>query len=170
MVCSHLFRAPLGVPCFLRIFRLGLLLLWIGHGHAGDGVVSLAVEGSDFRATHEALVEAVEAEGLVVGAVIPFGRMLDRTAGAGEAVASPYAEAEIVKFCSAGIARQMVSEDPAQIAFCPLSVAIYVVAAEPDRVTMVYRATGGATPARAKADALLFRLVERAGELARLRW
>jgi uncharacterized protein (DUF302 family) len=158
------------VPCFLHFFRLGLLLLWMGNSHAADGVVSRVVEAGDFRSTHEALVEAVEAEGLVVGAVIPFGRMLDQTAGAREAAASPYVEAEIVQFCSAGIAWQMVTEDPAQIAFCPLSVAIYVTAAEPDRVTMVYRATGGATAARAKADALLFRLVERAAELARLRW
>lgn len=171
MVCSHLFRAPLGVPCFLRFFRLGLLLLlWISHSHAADGLVSLVVKGSDFRATHEALVEAVEAEGLVVGAVIPFGRMLDRTASAREALASPYVEAEIVQFCSAGLAWQMVSEDPDQIAFCPLSVAIYVMLAEPEQVMMVYRSPGSATAAHAKAEALLFRLVERAGELARLRW
>lgn len=170
MVCSHLFRAPLGVPCFLRFFRLGLLLLWMGQSHAAEGLVSLAVTGSDFRATHEALIEAVEAEGLVVGAVMPFGRMLDRTASAREVVASPYVEAEIVQFCSAGLAWQMVSEDPALIAFCPLSVAIYVTLAEPEQVMMVYRSLGSATAARAKADALLFRLVERAGELARLRW
>lgn len=170
MVCSHLFRAPLGVPCFLRFFLPVVLSAWIAHCHAVDGVVSRTVAGSDFRSTHEALIEVVEAEGLVVGAVIPFGRMLDRTAGVREAADSPYVEAEIVQFCSAGLAWQMVSEDPEQIAFCPLSVAVYVTVADPAKVTMVYRSTGSATPARAKAEALLHSLVERAVELARLRW
>lgn len=170
MVCSHLFRAPLGVPCFLQFFRLGLLLTWMANGHAADGVASRVVEAGDFRSTHEALIETVEAEGLVVGAVIPFGRMLNRTAGALEAAENPFVEAEIVQFCSAGLAWQMVAEDPGQIAFCPLSIAIYVTAADPGRVTMVYRSPGGATPARAKIEVLLFRLVERAGELAKLRW
>lgn len=170
MFSSHLFRTPSGVSCFFSLLLLIFLLARIDCSHAADGVVSRVVEAGDFRSTHEALVEAVEAEGLIVGAVIPFGRMLDRTAGALEAEMNPLVEAEIVQFCSAGLAWQMVVEDPGQIAFCPLSVAIYVTAAEPGRVTMVYRSTGGATPARIKAEALLFRLVERAAELARLRW
>ena len=158
------------MSCFFSCLLLAFVLAGIGCGHAAEGIVSRVVEAGDFRSTHEALVEAVEAEGLVVGAVIPFGRMLDRTASTLEAAAAPLVEAEIVQFCSAGLAWQMVTEDPVQIAFCPLSVAIYVTAAEPGQVTMVYRSTGSASPARAKAEALLFRLVERAGELARLRW
>lgn len=170
MVCSHLFRAPLGVPCFLRFFLPVVLSAWMAHCHAVDGVVSRTVTGSDFRSTHEALIEAVEAEGLVVGAVIPFSGMLNRTAGVLEGAGNPFVEAEIVQFCSAGLAWQMVAEDPAQIAFCPLSIAIYVTAADPGRVTMAFRSTGSATQARSKAEALLVRLVERAGELAKLRW
>lgn len=169
MFSSHLFRAPSGVSCFFSLLLIAFLLARIDCAHAADGIVSRVVDAGDFRSTHEALVEVVEAEGLVVGAVMPFGRMLDRTAGTLEAAMNPYIEAEIVQFCSAGLAWQMVLEDPGQIAFCPLSVAIYVTVAEPGRVTMAYRSTGSATPARAKAEALLFRLFERAGELARLR-
>lgn len=170
MFFSHLFRAPLGVPCFLRFALAVVLSAWIGHGYATDGVTYRTVEGSDFNSTREALIEAVEAEGLVVGAIIPFSGMLNRTAGALEGAGNPFVEAEIVQFCSAGLAWQMVAEDPAQIAFCPLSIAIYVTAAEHGRVRMAYRSPGGGTLARIKAEALLFRLVERAAELARLRW
>ena len=64
----------------------------------------------------------------------------------------------------------MVREDAAQIVFCPLSIAIYVPAANPSRVVVAYRIPGSGTPARAQAGDLLTRLVSRAARLARLRW
>ncbi|HLO62401.1 MAG TPA: DUF302 domain-containing protein [Azonexus sp.] len=128
-------------------------------------VVRQLVEGSDFRSAREAIYEAIEGEGLVVGNALPFGQMLERTGQA-----SPYQEAEIVQFCSASLARQMVGEDAGQIVFCPLSIAFYVTKANPSVVIMAYRAPGDETPAKVQAGTLLGRLVERAAKLAKLRW
>lgn len=161
MFSSHLFRAPLGVP----FFRLVCLLLACGSVRAEGEVVKQLVDGSDFRSAREALYEAIEGEGLVVGNALPFSQMLERTGQA-----SPYQEAEIVQFCSAGLARQMVGEDAGQIVFCPLAIAFYVTKANPSVVVMAYRAPGDESSAKVQAGALLGRLVERAARLAKLRW
>lgn len=163
MFSSHLFKAPFGVPFFL-------LLSWLvvcGTAYADNGVVRQFVEGSDFRSARDALYEVIEAEGLVVGNVLPFGQMLKRT---GDGQASPYVDAEIIQFCSAGLAHRMVDEDAGQIVFCPLAIALYVTVADPGVVVMAYRTPGDTSPARGQAGELLARLVERAGKLAKLRW
>ena len=159
----HLLAAPAVAPLFLR----GLLLFALLLGQATADVRVKALAGTDYPSAREALVESVEAEGLVVGAVLPFAGMLARTGGN---EASPYAEAEIVQFCSSVLARRMVREAPEQLALCPLSIAVYATKAEPGKVFYAWRTTGGATPARAGADALLGKLVERAAGLARMRW
>jgi len=170
MFSSHLFRAPLGVPFFLAVFAVALAV-FPGSATAAEGIAVTAIDGSDFQSAHDALVEAIEAEGMVVGAVLPFGEMLERTGKpARERDAGPYRRAELVQFCSAALAHKMVREDAAQIAFCPLSIAIYVPVANPSGVVMAYRKPGSESPARAQAGDLLERLVTRAARLARLRW
>ena len=163
MFSSHLFRAPCGVPVFL-CWALLLICLPL---QAADGIIRHRIEGGDFRSVHEAVVEVVEAEGMVIGQVLPFGQMLERT---GQGQANPYVEAEIVQFCSAALARRLVLEDSGQMALCPLSIALYVSVAQPGVVVLAYRATGGESPARAQADELLARLVDRAARLGKLRW
>lgn len=170
MFSSHLFRAPLGVPFFLAVFAVALAV-FPGSAGAAEGIAVTGIDGSDFQSAHDALVEAIEAEGMVVGAVLPFGEMLERTGKpAREHDAGPYRRAELVQFCSAALAHKMVREDAAQIAFCPLSIAIYVPVANPSGVVMAYRKPGSESPARAQAGDLLERLVTRAARLARLRW
>ena len=171
MFSSHLFRAPFGVPFFLAILALAAWTLSFGHARAAESVVTVEIGGSDFQSAHDALVEAIEAEGMVVGAILPFGEMLERTGRqAQEGKASPYRSAELVQFCSASLAHRMVDEDPGQIVFCPLTIAIYVTTADTSLVVMAYRAPGDESPARRQAGILLARVVGQAARLARLRW
>lgn len=173
MFSSHLFRGLFGAPFFLGLLRWLLIALafsLIPGVFAADDVRSQMVVGSDFAATREALVEAIEAEGLVVSAIIPFNAMLARTAGDLARPASPFAQAEIVQFCSAALAWQLLEEAAAQIALCPLAISIFTTTAEPERVVLAYRSPGQATAGRGRAEQLLQRLTGRAAELARLRW
>lgn len=162
MFSMHLFKAPFWVPFFL-------LLIASRAAFADDAIFRQSVEGGDFRSVHDALVEVIEAEGMVVAAVLPFGQMLMRTAEVSREP-SPYREAEIVQFCSADLAHQMVLEDAGQIVFCPMSIAVYSTVENPAEVVMAYRSTGGGSPARQKAERMLARLVARAQSLGRLRW
>lgn len=166
---SRRIAAPFGVPFFLRFFLAGLLCASL-CASAADDVSSHLLVGSDFKSAHDALIETIEAEGLVVSAVIPFNGMLARTAKDLAQEASPFAEAEIVQFCSSVLAWQMVAEDAAQLSLCPLSIAIYAKAVEPGKIMLAYRSPGRGSPARAKGDDLLRRVAARAAELARLRW
>ena len=151
----------------MPFFLLAGLLAISCQVAADSGTVVSTVDGSDFVTAQDALVEAIEAEGLVVGSVLPFGRMLERT-GAG--AVQRYRNAQIVQFCSAELARRMVAEGAAQIVFCPLAIALYVTDEKPDQVVLAYRSPGDGSPARRQAGALLARLVERAASLAKLRW
>lgn len=137
---------------------------------AADDLVTRRVTGSDFQSASEALIEAVEAEGLVVSARIPFNKMLERTAGAVAREGSPFANVEVVQFCSSLLAWQLLEEEPAQVGLCPLSITLYEMIGEAGQLTFVYRSPGSATAGRVKAGKLLQRLVDRSAELARLRW
>lgn len=135
---------------------------------AADDIASVVLPGSDFQAVREALIESIEEEGLVVSALIPFNDMLQRTAAAsGSSSVSPFTRAEIVQFCSSRIAWQLLTEDRAQIALCPLSVSIQQTRDAPGEVRLAWREAGGSSPGRIAADALLTRLIRRAEALAR---
>lgn len=167
---SSLNLAPFRAPFFVRLLLLVSAFFGaLASGYAEEVVVRTPLQG-DFAAAHEALVESIEAEGLVVGTVLPFNQMLERTADALDKSASPFVNAEVVQFCSSVLAWQLVAEDPAQMALCPLSVALYVEAGEPKKVTMAYRSPGRESPGKAKADDLLRSLIQRVAKLTRLRW
>jgi len=166
-------KAPRGEP-FLREIVVWLLaalaFCMIPDVFAGGDVVRRQLIGADFASAREALVEAIEAEGLVVGAELPINEMLARTASDLGKRDSPLAQAVTVQFCSSGLAWQLIEEDAAQVALCPLAISIYATKAEPGRVMLAYRSPGGATSGRRKAGLLLQRLLQRTAELSRLRW
>lgn len=173
MSVPNLLQAPSGAPFFLEIVRWVLMaaaFCLIPGVFAAEDVSATVVVGSDFSSAREALVEAIEAEGLVVSAIIPFNAMLARTARDLAHGASPFANAEIVQFCSSLLAWQLLEEDVTQLALCPLSISIFMTTAEPGKVILAYRSPGQATAARIKAEKLLQKLLKRGAELARLRW
>ena len=88
-----------------------LVFLWFtlpGSAMAGD--IHSATLVADFAVARESVVEATEEAGLVVTATIPFNQMLARTAADLGKSGSRYANAEIIQFCSARLAWQLVEE------------------------------------------------------------
>lgn len=159
----HLFGVSFGMPRFF-VFLLSFAIAI--SARAVDDVVTIPVIGSDYPAAREALIEVIEAEGLVVGSILPFDQMLQRTAG--QRTGMPFEKAEIVQFCSSGLAWTMVREAAEQLALCPLSIAVYAL--EAGKVVLAFRQPGNATPGRRQATALLGRIAGRTVEVARLRW
>ena len=143
------------------------IFLWLCalHGSALAGDIHSANLAADFAVARESVVEAIEGAGLVVTAAIPFNQMLARTASDLGKLGSPYANAEIIQFCSARLAWQMVEEDVGQLALCPLSIAVYSLPGE-SGAKLSWRSPGRETPGRAQADDLLRDLVGRARRLA----
>ncbi len=165
---SHLFKAFFGTPFFLRVACRNLLLAGFCLAQAAQviqaapDIPAQSVANHNFQSMHEALVEAIESEGLVISAVIPFGQMLERTAYDLNKPASPLAKAETIQFCSVRLAWILVEEDATQAALCPLSITLLATRAEPEKVILAFRALGKATAGRILADKLLQKLVNRA--------
>lgn len=165
MSSSWLIRASWWAPIFFLAASL-----WASSSRATDDVWTEASGGTDVVRVREALVEAVEAAGLVVTAVIPFNDMLARTAGDLGRKASPFENAQIVQFCSAKLAWQLIEEEKQQLAICPLSIVVYATVEAPKKVMLSYRLPGRLTAGRQMATQLLQRLVARTQELARVGW
>lgn len=122
------------------------------------------VAGGDYDLARQALVESIEAEGLVPGPVSQFGDLLKRSDAALGHGADIYERAEIFSFCSIAVSAQLVLEDPERIADCPLTIALYRRKGS-DEVRMAYRRREGATPGALAANRLLERIVGRSLEL-----
>lgn len=166
-------RALAGLPDFRRGVRRLPAALALAFAAAAAQAGEIAVRelpGSELALVREALVEAIEAEGLVVGATLRFDEMLARTRLEREAGSGPYRAAEIVQFCSSRVAWQLAEEAAQNLALCPMSIAIYVPRQRPNDVLIAWRSPGRESDGRAAGDALLRRLVERTAELARIRW
>jgi uncharacterized protein (DUF302 family) len=132
---------------------------------AGAGELQTLNLNADFQTAGEALRDAIEGAGLVVTAVMPVNQMLVRTAGDLGQGKSPFSDAETIQFCSARLAWELVSEDAAQLAFCPLALTLY---RQPGGVGSViaWRSPGRASPARIRGDDLLRNLANQARRLA----
>ena len=164
----HLFKASFGTPLFLRTTCHWLLLASFclaqvtQVSHAAPDIPVQSVVSSDFQFVHEALIEAIESEGLVISAVIPFGQMLERTAHDLNKPASPFVKVETIQFCSARLAWMLIEEDVTQAALCPLSITLLTTLAEPGKIILTFRSLGQSTAGRIQADKLLQKLVNRA--------
>lgn len=159
----------------LRSMALGLLLaasvLFPGLGPAAQasdraaGIVARSLEDIDYADVREALAEAIAEEGIAAPVVSHFADMLARTADDLGHRANLYAHAEILTFCSVGVAARLATEAAENIALCPLSVAVYALPGAPRTVTLAYRPPALDSAGGDAARALLARIVARAASL-----
>ncbi len=85
------------------------------------------------------------------------------------AATSAFSRAEVVEFCSAKLSRKMTDADPANVIFCPYSIALYSHADEPGRVHISYLqlskiGSERSRPVLLEVEALLQRIVNEAVE------
>jgi len=131
-----------------------------------DDIRQIAIAPGRYADAREALVDAIEGEGLIPAPPSRFGDMLARTGPALDQPAPIYAEAEVLHFCSARIAWQLARETPLNIAQCPLSMAIYTLPGEPDKVHLAWRTAIGNTPGALAANELLERIARQVSDNA----
>lgn len=110
---------------------------------------------NSFTDVRDRLVFAIENRGLVVSYTAHVGAMLERTSGDIGASRPIYTNAEVIEFCSATLSRATMEADPHNIAHCPYSIAVYVLARERERVYVAHRKLGTRNGADASRRALL---------------
>lgn len=160
-------------PAVARVLLMLVALMpaWaIGAGpDVVEAVVMHRVAGT-FIDLRERVVFAIEEKGLVVGHVARIGEMLRRTAADLKEPPPPYAEAEVIEFCSAALSRDVTRADSRYVAFCPYAVTVYSLEAEPGFVHVGYRrplapgANAALAAALQRADGLLAAIVASAIE------
>lgn len=142
----------------LRLAALLFALIASLGSALADEIRQLTLQPSRYADAREALVDAIEGEGLVPSPPSQFGDMLRRTGPALEQTRPVYEQGEVLHFCSARIAWQLARENPLNIAQCPLSMAIYTLPGDDATVRLAWRTAIGDTPGARAANELLARI------------
>lgn len=132
-------------------------LLWACFAHALNASASdtaIHSTANSFADVKDRLIFAIENRGLVVNYTARVGGMLERTGGDIGSSRPIYTNAEVIEFCSAALSRATMEADPHNIAYCPYSIAVYVLARERERVYLTYRRLGTGSGADASRRAL----------------
>src|SRR5262245_46193674 len=105
---------------------LCLALLALCGATRADDIRSRGLATRDYALARQALVEAIEDEGLVLSSVSDFGQMLRRTdPDVGHGAGGRFQHAEVFAFCSVRVAAKLVLEATERIAWCPLTITLY---------------------------------------------
>ena len=123
-----------------------------------------------FDEVRDDVEHAILAKGLVIDNTAYVAKMLDRTRKdvGSEKVLYADARGQAFTFCSAVVSRKSMEVDPHNIAFCPYSIVVYSIAAEPKKVYVAYRRallTNGSEASKTalqEVDALLDGIVREA--------
>ena len=130
-----------------------------------EGIMVEHFPGVPFADLREALADAIADEGLSAPVVSGFGAMLERTAPDLGHDPALYGDAEILSFCSAGVAARLVAEAREHIALCPLSIAVYSLPQTPRDATLAWRPPTLDSPGGDAVRALMARIVAGAARL-----
>jgi len=98
-------------------------------------------KSAKFEDVRDDLKLAIEAKGLVIDYQSFVNRMLERTGKDVGSARKLYLDAQAFVFCSAALSRKTMEADPANMAMCPYSIAVYTTAKEPGKVHVAYRRT-----------------------------
>lgn len=151
---------------FVFILLCSLMIIVPTHAAENDSDAVVYPSEQEYAWVYENLEAAILSRGLVISGVLHIGEMLERTGpdlGYNDAT---YLHAEAFEFCSATITQLMTRADPTNIGVCPFTVAVYVTAAEPETVYVVYHkpVIAQAPQAEAEAIALLDGIAREASE------
>lgn len=87
-----------------------------------------------FEDVRDDLTLAIEEKGLVIDYQSYVNRTLERTGKDVGSARKLYADAQAFVFCSAALSRSTMEADPANVALCPYSIAVYETVREPGTV------------------------------------
>ena len=93
---------------------------------------------SDYESAKTFLIDAIKGRGLVINNIGNAEAMLGRTAGAVGVNISVYKHADVVLFCKADLAHNLVVMSPHNIVLCPYSIAVYETQEKPGTIYYSY--------------------------------
>ncbi len=150
---------------FFRALGLSLLLV-CASAHADDINRKLRIAGAEYQIALESLEIAIQNQGLNISARHEAAKVLARTAKDLGHRPDLLLDGEILSFCSIRVGAILAAEDPHNIVYCPMSIAIYRVPDDPKAVYLAWRRLPGDTPGRNAANSLLQKIVDETADSA----
>lgn len=148
---------------FIR--RLALLLMVLAlPAHADDTTRKVRIPDADYAIALESLEIAIGNQGLNIAARHEAAKVMERTAQDLGHRPDILTHGEIVAFCSIRLGAQMTEEDPHNIVYCPMTVAVYQIPSDPEAVYLAWRHLTGETPAIKAVNALVQTIVDETAE------
>lgn len=157
----------------LWLFGAGMVLTMLSAGplvagdHANKAVQAYKAS-TDFEYVRENIHMAITNRGMLVSGTLHVSEMMNRTGSDLGYPENVFLKAESIEFCSALMSHKMISADPTNLVICPFTMAVYVLAAEPDQVYVAYREPALAGDAGEATEAVRAMLDEIAREAAEL--
>jgi uncharacterized protein (DUF302 family) len=151
----------------LRVLALCLAAV-CSLAQADDTTRKLRLPGSDYPIVLESLQIAIENQGLAIAARHEAAKVLARTAQDLGHRPDLFLDGEILAFCSVRLGAELAAEDPHNIVYCPMTVAVYRIPAEPDAVYLAWRPMPGDSAGNRAVNALLQRIIDETAESAGL--
>ncbi|QID17471.1 DUF302 domain-containing protein [Nitrogeniibacter mangrovi] len=145
---------------FIRLLALCLLALGCTLARADDATRRLRIADADYQIALESLQIAIVNQGLNIAARQPAAKVLQRTAKDLGHRPDLLLDGEILSFCSIRIGAMLAAEDPHNIVYCPMTVAVYRIPQDPTAVYLAWRHLPDDTPGRRAANALLQKIVD----------
>ncbi len=135
------------MPIHRRARSAVMVLLALVAGVAQLAVPAFSADGTRTYTKKQAvyldvlqdLRMAIEAKGLVVGAVGDLAMMLERTSPTLGIEGKIYSGADYLNFCSAPLAHKFAAADAANVGYCPFLMFIYETVKRPGEVVVGYR-------------------------------
>jgi len=122
-----------------------ILLLLTGQTHAvepitpADAPIVIYQSDETYDDLKDALVSAIEGQGIKITSTLHIGSMLARTAADTGLTDKIYAKAESLEFCSIPLSYKMSQAHPANMATCPLTLSIYQKAGDATSTYIAFR-------------------------------
>ncbi len=113
----------------------------------------------DFEDAKLNLLDAIEAQGMVISSTLHAQTMLDRTAESVNGKGNIYGKAEIIQFCKVDLSHKLVRANPHNLVLCPYSIAVYSLKTKPELIYFSYRAPYLDEPAVEDIQKLLDQLI-----------
>lgn len=147
---------------FMRLFRLFALamLVFALPAQADDTTRKLRIPDADYEIALESLEIAIGNQGLNIAARHEAAKVMARTAKDLGHRPDILTHGEIVAFCSIRLGAMMTEEDPHNMVYCPMTVAVYQIPDDPKAVYLAWRHIPGNTPAIKAVNTLLQTIVD----------
>lgn len=137
-----------------------LLIVFAMPALADDTTRKMRIPDADYAIALESLEIAIGNQGLNIAARHEAAKVMARTAEDLGHRPDILKNGEIVAFCSIRLGAMMTEEDPHNIVYCPMTVAVYQIPDDPKAVYLAWRHLPGETPAIKAVNALVQSIVD----------